>query len=745
MTWKQRGALAGILLALAGPLVARPAAEGPPKAHVPKSPPTKAQLDGREARRLYALGILQERRNRLLEAVDSFEAAHKLDPDAPAILRSLAGLYLALDRVDDALAACEKVLRLAPDDYRTAHVYARQLRGQDRNKEAVAALKKALRSPRLKERPDDEAQLWFDLGLMQEQDGDAAGAVRSLRRVAAILAKPGALVELGAYSREQIAEQLGETHERLGRLCLKAGQVDQAVKDFALARKHAPERGGRLSFHLAQVLAGKKRPKDALAHLEEHLRGMPSGTEGYELKAKLLRQLGRAKDVVPQLEKACARDPNNLALKLLLAREYRAAKQTAEAEKAYDELLKEQVSEEVYRGLFALYRDMGAAGAEKALTRLDEAADAALGDEKKAPNRAAAARAQAMIAALRDDAAAVKLILEAGMTRLEAKKLSYAARGVLATLARQAKQLDTAEKLYRASLNRPGGPGALEAEVYAGLLRVLRAGYKHAEVVEVCRRGLKAAQQTNRVLFHTEMARAYQLLGKDKEAGEAAELACKEAGKKEDLFCRRVKADVLSAAGRHEEALALCRELLKAYNHGGDLRDVRVTLSAVYQAMGKYDEAEAQLRKVLESAPHDATANNDLGYLMADRNKGLAEAERLIRKALELDKQLRGATAAAAGPGAENAAYVDSLGWVLFRRGKLDEARRELERASRLPDGEDDPVVWDHLGDVLFRQKQPAKAAEAWRKALALYDKGTRRKPADRYKEIQGKLRLVKP
>ena len=111
---------------------------------------------------------------------------------------------------------------------------------------------------------------------------------------------------------------------------------------------------------------------------------------------------------------------------------------------------------------------------------------------------------------------------------------------------------------------------------------------------------------------------------------------------------------------------------------------------------------EGQLRKVLESSPHDATANNDLGYLMADRNKNLAEAERLIRKALELDKQLRGATTAKAAD-EENAAYIDSLGWVLFRRGKLDEARRELERAAKLPDGEDDPVVWDHLGDVCFR------------------------------------------
>src|SRR5262249_38148502 len=125
--------------------------------------------------------------------------------------------------------------------------------------------------------------------------------------------------------------------------------------------------------------------------------------------------------------------------------------------------------------------------------------------------------------------------------------------------------------------------------------------------------------------------------------------------------------------------------------------------------------------------------------------KKLDEAEKLIRRALELDKQLRGALTAKSDAADENAAYVDSLGWVLFRKGKLDEARQELERAAKLPDGEEDRVVWDHLGDVYFRQKRPAKAAEAWRKALALFDQGARRKAGDRYKEIQGKIRQTKP
>jgi Tfp pilus assembly protein PilF len=88
---------------------------------------------------------------------------------------------------------------------------------------------------------------------------------------------------------------------------------------------------------------------------------------------------------------------------------------------------------------------------------------------------------------------------------------------------------------------------------------------------------------------------------------------------------------------------------------------------------------------------------------------------------------------------------VDSLGWVLYRRGQWETARRELERATVLPGGADDPVVWDHLGDVLARLNQREQAATAWKKALALYESGSRRRGDGRYDEIKEKLRLLEP
>ena len=150
------------------------------------------------------------------------------------------------------------------------------------------------------------------------------------------------------------------------------------------------------------------------------------------------------------------------------------------------------------------------------------------------------------------------------------------------------------------------------------------------------------------------------------------------------------------------------------------------------------------MQKILAEEPDDAHANNDLGYLWADRNQHLKEAERMIRKALELDKQQRNSDdALGVDSDRDNAAYVDSLGWVLFRRGKLKEARRQLEKATALPDGAEDPVVWDHLGDVYFRLEDDRRAVDAWSKALKLYEDGLRPKMDGRHKDIEQKLKQL--
>jgi tetratricopeptide (TPR) repeat protein len=339
-----------------------------------------------------------------------------------------------------------------------------------------------------------------------------------------------------------------------------------------------------------------------------------------------------------------------------------------------------------------------------------------------------------------------KLLIEANLRLRFPRGLAFQTRLLLAALAARTHQLTVAEDLYRSCLD---GAGVVnrgnEQEVYFGLLRVLMLAHKYEEVVTIATRGLKN-EATLLAPLYEDMAMAQMALGRTAEAlASADEVVRKAEDAASRMRYRLFRADMLSQADKHSEAAAECLSLLKEYNTAGDVREIRMVLSMVYSAAHDHAKSEEQLKLILAADPDDATANNDLGYQWADQNKDLDEAERMIRKALELDhKQRTTGDALVLDGDQDNASYVDSLGWVLFRKGKLADARRELERAVSLQDGSESPEVWDHLGDVYFRSEMPAKAAETWRKAVSLYQTA-RRRPDDRLPEIQEKLRLVKP
>ena len=117
----------------------------------------------------------------------------------------------------------------------------------------------------------------------------------------------------------------------------------------------------------------------------------------------------------------------------------------------------------------------------------------------------------------------------------------------------------------------------------------------------------------------------------------------------------------------------------------------------------KRDAAVKELKKVLDLKPDYHQALNYLGYLYVEENKNLEEAEKLIKKALAIEP--------------ENGAYIDSLGWLYFKQGKAKDAAKELEKAAILLE---DPVIFDHLGDVYFKIQDFAGARGNWEKSLKL-------------------------
>jgi len=127
---------------------------------------------------------------------------------------------------------------------------------------------------------------------------------------------------------------------------------------------------------------------------------------------------------------------------------------------------------------------------------------------------------------------------------------------------------------------------------------------------------------------------------------------------------------------------------------------------AAAEQAGLYDKAADLLRKSIALDPaNSAEACNYLGYMWADHNMNLEEAETMIRRALESEPN--------------NASYLDSLGWVEFRKGQFDQALNDLLRAAKAAERED-PVVFEHIGDTYLKLNRAREALEAWQKALAL-------------------------
>src|SRR5579885_2319188 len=136
-------ALVGFVTAAAGARAQTDLPGDRPRVLPPDPPAARADLDHREAVKLYGVAVIREREQRLVEAVRTLEQAARLDPESARVWRALVPLYLALDRGEDALAACKKALDLEPGDFETWYRYARQLRLRDRPQDAVAALKRA--------------------------------------------------------------------------------------------------------------------------------------------------------------------------------------------------------------------------------------------------------------------------------------------------------------------------------------------------------------------------------------------------------------------------------------------------------------------------------------------------------------------------------------------------------------------------------------------------------------------------
>lgn len=159
-----------------------------------------------------------------------------------------------------------------------------------------------------------------------------------------------------------------------------------------------------------------------------------------------------------------------------------------------------------------------------------------------------------------------------------------------------------------------------------------------------------------------------------------------------------VEAELYSKAGRDFEALQVYDRALAQNKDNADLLYGR---AMVYVRLDNFSQAEADLRSIIKRDPNDARALNALGFTLADRGESLQEARQLIEKAYRLKP--------------EDAAIIDSMGWVLYRLGHLSQAEKYLRQAyAKAPE----PEIAAHLGEVLWASGNKAGARRVWSEAL---------------------------
>ena len=208
----------------------------------------------------------------------------------------------------------------------------------------------------------------------------------------------------------------------------------------------------------------------------------------------------------------------------------------------------------------------------------------------------------------------------------------------------------------------------------------------------------------------TYMRLAELLLGPVKDAGRAVKLLTEARSRFADAPEIIYYLALAQREAKHaQQAVATFEEAL----HQAELEDNEIVNARFYfnygataEQAGLYEKAADLFRKSIALDPATAAeAYNYLGYMWAEHNLHLDEADDMIKHALKIEPN--------------NGAYLDSLGWLEFRQGKFEQALADLLRAAKNM-AQDDPVVFEHIGDTYLKLTRVPQALEAWQKAIAL-------------------------
>jgi tetratricopeptide (TPR) repeat protein len=142
------------------------------------------------------------------------------------------------------------------------------------------------------------------------------------------------------------------------------------------------------------------------------------------------------------------------------------------------------------------------------------------------------------------------------------------------------------------------------------------------------------------------------------------------------------------ASFKNRDFITSEQELKKSLAMRSNVYEPNYHIATLYYATGQLEKAEKYYRQALKIKPDSSETLNNLAYLLAEQNKDIDEAKEMSKIAVKLE------------PG--NASYLDTLGWLYYRQGDLDQALHQLIKASHLAPGQGEILM--HIGVVKLEQ-----------------------------------------
>lgn len=578
------------------------------------------------------------------KAIDAYRSAMKADPSNTYIAEQLTEFYVQVGQLDKALQEADGLLKANPTNNEArkilARIYARQIGDPEQGRIDQTMLKNAIEQyQKITQQDPKDAESFSMLARLYRVSHDDTKAEEAYRQV----------LKLDANDEDAL--------NGLAMVFAERGDLPNAIDLLKKVVEKNPD--PRTLVMLGQFYEQIKDYSDAADTLKLALAQANDNVQLQRQWAVDLYAAGRLDEALSGFQDLAKDDPKNVNLQLQIA-----------------ELLERKHD---YQG-----------------------AGAALAKAKAIENSTEVRYAEAVLLRVQgktaDAIAAVQALLNDTKKEQYSKEEVSQRREILLGLAGMDEDAGKTQETVAALKQISDLDPSLTSKVEAQIVGALRQGKDYKQARQEADSALKK--------FPTERAVILQHAGVLGDLGQTDgainELKAVPNSSK-DMELLLSIAQIQDKARRFEDEKKTLDASSAIAKEPGEKQQIEFMLGAMYEREKNYEAAEKTFRGILAGDPQNSGAMNYLGYMFAERDVNLDEAQQLLLKALDLE------------PG--NGAYEDSLGWIYYRQNKLEQAADVLRKAVEKVGS--DPTVHDHLGDVYFKQGKVREAIQQWEASVS--------------------------